>query len=90
MTVKWYDAKKNTPHLGEVNEYNLRESEPVLVYGRDRAGIGYAFSVAQYMYDEGDKTGDWYDAYDYEQYEMSEVIAWTPLPETPKMAEEKR
>ena len=87
MTVKWYDAKKNTPHLGGYVYDKSRASEPCLVYGRDCAGIDYEYSVATYIYDEEDGTGEW-NAYDYAGFDMSEVIAWTPLPEPPKTAKE--
>lgn len=90
MTIKWYDAKKNTPHLGEVYDGNFRKSEPCLIYGRDSSRLGYAFAVSTYVFNEEIRFGAWEQAYDYDEYYMSEIIAWTPLPEPPKMAEEKR
>ena len=85
--VKWYDAKKNIPHLGELYDEKFRESEPCLVYGRDAFRLGYAFAVAHYVFNEEKWFGAWEQAYDYDEYDMSEVIAWTPLPEPPKAKE---
>lgn len=83
--AKWFDAKKITPKVGELCDEQFRESAPCLIFGRDSYGRNYAYAVSVYVFDEDEKTGEWTGAYDYYDREMSDVIAWMPLPEPPGM-----
>ena len=85
--IEWHDAKKSHPklHLEEWDGLQWEESEPCLLYGRDHSGQEFVFGISCYTREEDCTNGEWCDDYDYSGIKMSEIIAWSPLPEPPKL-----
>lgn len=82
--MKWNAVGDLLPETHVIDGYGEKflESDPLLVYGRAQYGHnGFAYAVASCTSYDGE-TYEW-DAYDYADVAITEVLAWMPLPEPP-------
>ena len=71
------EVSKDPYYIDEIDGAMLFESERVLVFGKNEDGYDYA--VATYIYSTA-MGNEWSEAYDAAETELTQILAWMPLP----------